>query len=92
MNALQIATEALAKIEAHEAACERKYDNLTTTTSKRLDVIQTGIDKLFDRFWLMALGVIAVLLGVSGYLYVESSRVNREFSIEITKILSERGK
>lgn len=55
---------ARARIDSHEAECARRYGELTTA----LGAVNRSIDSLFDRFWLAAIGVIAVLLGLCGAL------------------------
>ena len=74
-EAMQLASKALTKIEMHENACEHKYVELIN----RFEGVEKSINRLFDRFWLSAIGVICILLTVSAYLYIESATINMEF-------------
>lgn len=78
-EAMRIANEALTRIGLLEQANRNEFERLL----KHLSKIEASLDKLFDRFWLIAVAAIGLLLAVSGYLYVESSRVNQEFMMQI---------
>lgn len=55
---------ARARISSHETECARRYGEITGA----LGGINESIDKLFDRFWLAALGLIGFLLSLCGFL------------------------
>ena len=74
-EALRIANEALTRVGMLEKANVDKFDQLMM----QLTELKVSLGKLFDRFWITAIGVIAILLAVSAYLYIESATINKEF-------------
>lgn len=52
------------KINLHEKECSRRYLEVAAA----LGAISGSISKLYDRFWLAAVGLIAVLISLCGVL------------------------
>ena len=67
--------ETIVRLEAHETADSLMFQQINA----HMATIETSIGKLFNRFWVAAIGVILMLLSVSSYLYVESAKINKEF-------------
>ena len=80
--------ETIVRLEAHESADSLMFQQINSHMGK----IETSIDNLFSRFWMAAIGVIMMLLGVSSYLYTEGSKINKEFMLELSKIVAEKNK
>lgn len=80
--------ETIVRLEAHEAADALMFKQINGHMLK----IESSLNKLFDRFWVAALGLIAILLAISGYLYIESNKINKDFMLELGKIVAERNK
>ena len=78
-EAYRMANEAITRIMLLEKANDDKFAQLL----KQIGELKSSLNKLFDRFWMAAVGVIAILLAVSGYLYIESSRINKEFMAQV---------
>ena len=56
-RALEVAVEALTKVDSHEVVCGVRYQELTRS-----------INKVFDRIWYAALGMIIALMSIAGVL------------------------
>lgn len=80
--------ETIVRLEAHETADSVMF----TQISKQLADLKTDVHKLFSHFWTAATGTIILLLAISGYLYIESNKINKEFMVEMAKIGAERNK
>ena len=78
-EAIRIANEAITRIVFLEKANDDKFAQLL----RQLSELKASLDKLFDRFWIAAVGVIAILLAISGYLYIESAKINKEFMAQV---------
>lgn len=73
--------ETIVRLDAHETADALMFKQI----SGQLAEMKVSLSKLFDRFWLAAIGVIALLLAISSYLYIESAKINKEFLMQISK-------
>ena len=80
--------ETIVRLEAHETADALMFKQI----NNHMEKIEASIGKLFSRFWAAAISVIMLLLMISGYLYIESSKTNKEFLLEMAKIVAERSK
>ena len=80
--------ETIVRLEAHETADALMFKQINTHMEK----IEVSINRLFNRFWVAAISVIVVLLSISSFLYVESNKTNKEFMLEMARIVSERSK
>ena len=78
----------IANLKAHEAADSLMFKQINVHMEK----IEVSISRLFSRFWAAAISTIGILLMISSFLYIESSKTNKEFMLEIAKIVAERGK
>lgn len=78
--------ETIVRLEAHETADLAMFKQI----SGQLGDLKTDVHKLFNTFWAAAVGAIMLLLAVSSYLYVESNRTNKDFMLELAKIVAER--
>lgn len=59
------AHEALVKLSAHEDLCSERF----ATINRTLAEIQRDVRVMFNRWMLALVSVIAVLLGIVGYLF-----------------------
>lgn len=84
--------ETIVRLEAHETADSLMFKQINKQLADIRQDMKDGFAKVFGHFWTTAVGVIFLLLGISGYLYIESSKVNKEFMLEIGKIVAERNK
>lgn len=82
-EALRVANEALTRVEIWEKANERQLQHIVVQLSDLRIEMKASLGKLFDRFWMAAVGVICMLLAVSAYLYVESAKINKEFMTQM---------
>ena len=57
--------ETIVRLEAHETADSLMFKQINA----HMAAIETSIGKLFNRFWVAAIGVILTLMAVSSYLY-----------------------
>lgn len=55
--------------------------------NSQLAEIKVSLSRLFDRFWFAAIGIIALLLAVSSYLYIESAKINQELLMQISRLV-----
>jgi len=58
------AADALAKIAKHEAVCAERYSQV----AENLAALRTGVEGLYNRFWLAAISCISLLLMGCGVL------------------------
>lgn len=69
--ALQVANEALHRIDKHEAVCTQRWINIKTdmesATAHRV-AMKGSIDRLYTIIWKAVIGLITVLIGVVGAL------------------------
>ena len=75
--------ETIVRLEAHETADSLMFKQINT----HMAAIETSIGKLFNRFWVAAIGVILTLMAVSSYLYVESAKINKEFMRDLAQMV-----
>ncbi len=67
-RAIELAREALVRIEMNEKRVEDQLLGITT----QLGSIGRNVNRLFDRFWFAALAIIGILLTVAG-VYVKNT-------------------
>ena len=84
--------ETIVRLAAHEAADALMFKQINEQLSDIKVDMKSGFNKLFGHLWRGAIGVIALLLAVSSYLYIESNKTNKEFMLEISKIVAEKTK
>ena len=84
--------ETVVRLEAHETADSLMFQQINGQLTDIRQDMKEGFSKVFGHFWTAAISVIVLLLTVSGYLYVESSKINKDFMLEIGKIVAERNK
>ena len=75
--------ETIVRLEAHETADSLMFKQINA----HMAAIETSIGKLFNRFWVAAIGVILMLMAVSSYLYVESAKINKEFMRDLAQMV-----
>ena len=84
--------ETIVRLEAHETADSLMFKQINEQLADIRQDMKDGFAKVFSHFWTAAISVIVLLLGISGYLYVESSKINKDFMLELGKIVTERNK
>jgi len=73
--------ETIVQLKAHEAADSLMFKQINAHMEK----IESSIGKLFSRFWAAAIASIMILLAISSFLYVESTKTNKEFLENLSK-------
>ena len=84
--------ETIVRLEAHETADSLMFQQINSQLADIRKDMKDGFSKVFGHFWTSAISVIVLLLGISGYLYIESSKINKDFMLEIGKIIEGRNK
>lgn len=70
MQAHQTSQQALARIEAHDSACTERnkaLEGYMQRTEASLAAMKGSISGLYDRFWLAAIAIIALLVAIIGW-------------------------
>lgn len=62
--ARDLAKDAYARIEAHEAVCAERQGHIILG----LQDLKRGVEGLYRRFWAIAVGVVSLLIGACGTL------------------------
>lgn len=62
-RAIEMASRALTKIEEHEKSSLVQHGQILGA----IDALRSGVDKLFDRFWIASIAVIGLLLAIIGF-------------------------
>lgn len=63
-RALEMATQALTRIESHEQVCAERWKNVHSV----LLGLKGSVDGLYSRWWIVSGSLIIVLIGIVGFL------------------------
>lgn len=73
LKALAVASQALAKIEAHEKDCSMKSQAVLDAVNDLKSELRGDIKALYNRWWVVSGSVIALLLMITGVLFMKVS-------------------
>lgn len=76
-RALEMAGKALTKIEEHEKHSLVQHEQIIGAIGK----LSASIDKLFDRFWIAAVAVIAILMAMVAFFVTDLVRGNSHVQV-----------